>query len=72
MLAESIAERRGELALPAKSHVDAPQRERQRFAEVPEDDLQARVGIEDAADDQPDGGGGGLLLVIIIVVLLVR
>src|SRR6185503_9889747 len=59
-LAERVSEWRGAVALAAERHVDAPQVEGQAFAEVAEDDLEARVGFEHAGQDQPDSLGRGL------------
>ena len=52
MLAEGLAERRRAVALASERHVDAPERERQRLAEVAHDDLQPRIGIEHAGEHQ--------------------
>ena len=52
MLAEGLAERRRAIALSPECHVDAPERERQRFAEVAHDDLQPGIGIEDSRQDE--------------------
>src|ERR1700738_774606 len=60
---EIVAQRAGEGArlfhLPVHEAVDARQQERQRLAEVPQDDLQARKGVEDVAQDQPGRDRGG-------------
>src|SRR5512145_2682827 len=48
MLAEGVAKRSLAIALARERHVDAPQRERERLAEVAENDLEPRIGLEHA------------------------
>jgi hypothetical protein len=46
--AEHVAEAECLLSRPRQGMVDAPHQERQGFAEVAEDNLQARMGVEHA------------------------
>ena len=58
---EMLAKRVGESRLApdiADDPVAAPQRERNGFAEVPQDDLEPWIGVEQPAYDEPDGRNG--------------
>src|SRR5579885_889372 len=60
MLAEHVAEPARAGAVAGQRHVDAPQQKWQPLAEMAEDDLEPRILIEGAAEDQPDALGRGL------------
>src|SRR5437660_5195884 len=52
VLVKGVAKGALAVALPAERHVDAPERKRQRFAEMPHDDFQSRIGVEDAREHE--------------------
>src|SRR5438105_2658519 len=54
MVAERIAKAHRLLPRPRQGAVDAPNEERERLAEMAENDLQTRMGLEDAAQHQAD------------------
>ncbi len=59
--AEGVAEAHGARGAGTRERlVDAPDQERQRFAEMAEHDLQARIGFEQAAEHETDGERRGL------------
>ena len=60
MLAKGVAEPGRRDAVAREAHVDAPQQERQPLAEMAEDDLEPRIRVEHAAQDQPDALRRGL------------
>src|SRR5229473_7879248 len=60
MLAEGVAKPVRPGAVAHQGHVDPPQQEGQALAEMAEDDLQSGIGVEHAAQHEPDALGRGL------------
>ena len=60
IVAENVAEIRRLAARPLQRRLDAPDQKRQRLAQVPEDDLQLRIFLEHAGEDEPNAERRGL------------